>query len=424
MGKIFKFLISLILTKESSEIFCEKMNRCKIVLMKTKTLQVFWFILFFPFNLILDIVIALLKVIFIIIFSKSSYGKIIFSIKEIYKDIVERKLTISVTVKRVKLRNKLFIKGKEKKVSYGNLNPDKIFYVIKPYYYVEPNELLTHPQHLLYYYYLVLQKISFALSKGYYPIVDFKNYEGLLYFAEPNGVHGEKNAWEYFWKQPSDYKLEEVYQSKNVIIATRNSEDYGFIPPTVMTKPFNKYAKDLAIKCSKYADYTQLNEATAQYIQTWQKKLFPDNKKILGVVYRSTSYGSEHTLSGNHPIQPSLSVLAKRVKELIIKWNIDYIYFVNEEDKNINYMRKVFGKQLIVLPRKRYIDFHEFSKEDPNPLYVHGERYNTNLSYLTEIVLLSRCNSLIGAMSSGTRAAIIWNQCNYENIEIIDLGMW
>ena len=87
-------------------------------------------------------------------------------------------------------------------------------------------------------------------------------------------------------------------------------------------------------------------------------------------------------------------------------------------------MTQSFGEKLIVLPRARYENFHEFSPEDPNPLYVFGQRYPTNLSYLTEIALLSRCTGLLGAMSSGTRAALIWNHDQYEVKQIVDLGLW
>ena len=144
---------------------------------------------------------------------------------------------------------------------------------------------------------------------------------------------------------------------------------------------------------------------------------------MLGVVYRSTSYGSEETANHSHPVQPQLKALIKRAKKALIDQEMDYIYFVNEEEKNVECMREAFGEQLIVLPRRRYT-YYGFSEENPNPLYQLGERYNTNISYLTEIAWLSKCNGILGAMSSGTRAAIIWNQGQYDYMEIIDLGLW
>lgn len=424
ISKLIMLIVKCIFPNSFVNIMLDKVARCKNVLVKNKDLYIFWRILFFPVNVVIELILCIPKIILILIFNKNQYGKIVYCVKEFYKDIVGKNMSLLFALRRQKLRIELFICGREKRKSYGNKNEDKIFFVIKPYYFIKTNELLIYPQHLLYYYYIVLQKISYAVSKGYYPIVDFENYDGLLYFAEEDGVDGNKNAWEYFWKQPCDYSLDEVYKSKNVIIATRNSEDYGFIPPTIMKKPFDKYAEDLKNKCSRYISYTELNSKTKKYTDEWQRKLFPKNSKILGVVYRSTSYGSEGTCSGNHPVQPSLVELVKQVKKYLKEWGMEYVYFVNEEEKNIEYMQSIFGNKVIILPRKRYKNFHEFTPEDPNPLYVKGQRYNTNLSYLTEIVLLSKCNGLLGAMSSGTRAAIIWNSGEYEHIKIIDLGLW
>lgn len=422
--KTIKALLKWIFPSKIYNFFEGKFSKTKRALTGTEALRVFWKILFFPICFAFDLLIALVKILLAWILPSDLYEGLGYLYKQFLSDLCEKKLGLKLSIKRFNLTAELFAKGGEKKVSFGEKNPDKTFYVIRPYYYVAPNELLTHPQHLLFYYYLILQKISYAVNKHWIPVVDLENYDGLLYFAEPEPVHGTKNAWEYFWKQPSEYTLEEVYQSKNVVLSTRNSKDYGFIPPTLMKRPFDKYAQDLANRCSKYAHYTQFEENTEKYILDWERELFPENARILGVVYRSTSYGSAKTPNSSHPVQPSLMHLVERVKELLCELQMEYVFFVNEEEENVHHMQQEFGEKLIVLPRKRYSQFHEFTKDDPNPLYVFGQRHPTNLSYLTEIALLSKCTGLVGAMSSGTRAAIIWNANKYEFMEIIDLGLW
>lgn len=402
----------------------EKFKQTKKAMTGTAELRIFWRVVFFPILLLIGLIGAVVKMTLIWILPKELNDGLGYMYGQFLSDCFEKRLGLNLAIKRLKLTTELFTKGAEKRVTFGEENPDKTFYVIRPYYYVAPNELLTHPQHLLFYYYLILHKIAYAVNNKWIPIVDFENYEGLLYFAEPEPVHGTKNAWEYFWKQPSEYTLDEVYRSKNVVLSTRNSRDYPYIPPTLMKRPFDQYAKDLANRCSSYVKYTELEETTEEYIADWQRKLFPKRGRILGVVYRSTSYGSEKTPNSSHPVQPSLVNLVKRVREIMAQQEMEYVFFVNEEEENVQFMKDEFGEKLIVLPRKRYSHFHEFTEEDPNPLYVFGQRYPTNLSYLTEIVLLSRCTGLVGAMSSGTRAAIIWNGNKYEYMEIIDLGLW
>lgn len=427
LGKMFRLVFRLILPTKVYSSLADKISRTKAALNCTKELKTFWKILkivLLPISFLLSFLVAIVKTVFIWVLPQKVYSDFRYILKMFYLDITQRKLGLKLAWKRVLLCYELFTKGAEKRVSYGEKNPDITFYVVRPYYFVSPNELLTHPQHLLFYYYLVLHKISNAINNGWVPIVDFENYEGLLYFAEEKPIHGTKNAWEYFWEQPSTYTLKEVYQSKNVILSTRNAVDYKWIPPTVIKHPFQKYATELTARCPRYARLIPFNTPTRQYIDDWQAKLFPEGSRVLGVIYRSTSYGSEATPNKSHPVQPSLISLSKKARDLLKKYDMEYIYFVNEEEKNVQYMRDEFGERLIILPRKRYEDYHQFSPEDPNPLYVLGQRYPTNLSYLTEIALLSRCTGLVGAMSSGTRAALIWNQGLYEVTEIIDLGLW
>lgn len=424
IGKCFLILPRLLLPDAVYEKIEGKLKSIGHEFSKSFELRLFFKIIFFPILVVVALAIAIVKAILIICMPSDIYTGFMFSCKAFLEDIVSKKMGLSLACKRQKLRKELFLKGREERKTFGEKNPDVTFYVIRPYYFVAPNELLTHPQHLLFYYYLILQKISHAVQNGWLPVVDLENYEGLLYFAEKEPVHGTRNAWEYFWKQPSPYTLEEVYQSKNVILSTRNSVDYGHIPPTLMERPFQKYAEKLSVQCSKYAVLTEFNDFTRDYIDQWQEKLFPKDKRILGVVYRSTSYGKDRTPNSSHPMQPSLASLVVKARKLMKEYEMDYVFFVNEEEENIRAMTQSFGEKLIVLPRARYENFHEFSPEDPNPLYVFGQRYPTNLSYLTEIALLSRCTGLLGAMSSGTRAALIWNHDQYEVKQIVDLGLW
>ena len=103
------------------------------------------------------------------------------------------------------------------------------------------------------------------------------------------------------------------------------------------------------------------------------------------------------------------------------EWNADYIFFCCEMTEKVEKMKEAFGDKLITLPRKRY---EKLPTSDDNPLYVEGQRYQTNLDYLTEMVLLSRCDCLLAGMSGGVRMAIIWNAGRYRKIHIFENNMW
>jgi len=88
------------------------------------------------------------------------------------------------------------------------MNEDKTFYIIRR---PEPGAGLFSNFHW------VLGHIIYALEKNYIPVVDMKNYK--TYFNETALINGTKNAWEYYFKQPTNYNLDEAYKSKNVVVS-------------------------------------------------------------------------------------------------------------------------------------------------------------------------------------------------------------
>lgn len=85
----------------------------------------------------------------------------------------------------------------ERKMSFGEKNEDKIFYVIRP-----RKNSVEGLMALLFY---VIQQIGYAEKNNYIPVVDFKNYKTQYNIAD-------ENAWECFFEQISNYSLEEVYK--------------------------------------------------------------------------------------------------------------------------------------------------------------------------------------------------------------------
>ena len=290
----------------------ERIARTKQALTSTQVMRVTWQVVFLP----IDIAVGIVKTFLIWVLPRATYYNLIYIVKRLFiPDILSNGKSLKVALKRVLLCIELFTKGAEKKASYGKENPDKTFYVIRPYYYMERNELATTLSNLLMHYYRNLQKLSYAVNKGWIPVVDWENY-GPFRHAESYPINGTTNCWEYFWEQPSKYTLEEVYKSKNVILSDRNSLDYGYIPSPFFYPPLKKYSLDLANKCPKYAELFKFNTITQNYIDDWEKRLFPEDREILGVTVRGAAYGT-HALK-NHPKQPSVDELVDKVKNVLV----------------------------------------------------------------------------------------------------------
>ena len=403
---------------------CKRIERSYRAMNSSRELQLFWIVVTFPIKLILSFLYSLFKCMIIWMLPEKVYFDLIYVFHQFCNDLWPRNIGIKKATIRAKLCWELFTKGAEKRISCGSLNQDKIFLVIRPYYFLAPNEFIyNNIANLLTQYYYCLQKISYAVENGWIPVVDWQNY-GKLAHAEDFPVNGTMNSWEYYWKQPSNFTLDEVYNSKNVILSTQNIGQYGYIPNASMAPPYNEYAENLAKKCPKYDANIVFNDITAKYIDEAYNNLFPQGKKVLGVVLRGAAYGRHGTPLNSHPMQISLNELMDETKKYLKEWDMEYIFFVNEMQELVEQMQKAFGDKLIVLPRQRdHID-RPTDGVTKNPLYADGCKYKTNLDYLTEVALLSRCDALIGSMSSGARTAIIWNAGKYENVNIFDKGLW
>ncbi len=418
LGKIVKIGICLILPKNVYKAVMERWNKTKLIMTSDFSLKIFWRILgvlFFPVILLCSILVAFSKTILLWCIGPKHYRQVEYAFSMFFKDMTSEKerKTFPVAIKRLKLFYELVTKGKEREVSYGDENPDKTFYVIRPYYFLKKNELSTLPARLMYNYYRNLHFIAYAINKGWIPVVDWENY-GMLDHQEEYPINGTKNGWEYFWKQPSAYSLEEVYKSKNVVLSTRNTLDTSFIPPCKYPKPYQKNAEECAKKCKQYDKLIQFNKFTLDYINEKVNNLFPQNARILGVSMRGTDYKT--LILPGHPEQPEIEDLICYIKKYMWEWDMEYIFIACEAQGIIDAVKKEFGNKVIVLPRKRYLKEPEVGN---NPLYVSGQRYQTNLDYVTEMAMLSKCTSLLASYSGGVRIAVIWNRGKYEHIKII-----
>lgn len=426
LGKIFKAVLCLLLPKSLHEAVGTRVRGIKDAFTSNLELRIFWKVVFFPIVLPLSLLIALLKSVCIFI-SPAGYQYTKFIVSQFCSDIVRDHITIKKAVKRARLAGELFINGRERRVSFGENNPDKVFYVIRPYYYLTRNELTQNISNLMFHYYRNLQHLCYAVENGMIPVVDWQNY-GPFAHGEDYAINGTTNCWEYYWNQPSNYTLEEVYQSKNVVLSVRNTRDIPYMPSCSFVPPLQKQAEDYAKKCPKYNNYITLNEHTADYIQKKQNEIFPVNARILGVSIRGTSYGlsNTNTPATGHPIQPTLRNLIYSIHRAMEEWKMEYVFIACELQGVIDEVKKEFGDKCLFLPRARYEQTPRRGDVEKglDPLYVPGQKYQTNLDYVAEMVLLSRCTSLLAAMSSGVRYAIIENGNTYEEMRIFDNGLW
>ena len=113
--------------------------------------------------------------------------------------------------------------------------------------------------------------------------------------------------------------------------------------------------------------------------------------------------------------------MIKLAKIYLDKWDMQYIFLTSDTEEAVQAFKKTFKDKLIVLKRKRFSEL--LKKGEINNLYSQGNLYQTSLNYLTEMILLSRCDCLIGSINSGLRYAVIQNNCKYKNVKILNYGL-
>lgn len=261
------------------------------------------------------------------------------------------------------------------KVHFGNENEKDIFYILRVY------DPVTGWGNIIP---SILQGITYAKEKGYIPVVDMKYFRNQYLEIEK---YGKENAWEYYFEQISNYTLEEVYASKNVIISGTYSNGN-------MEK--------------RYSDI-RYNQRTKQKIEQEYKRIFPQKQKVLGLVYRGTDYYSAF----NHPKPMDINEYISKIRMVMGKTGYDYIFIATEIQEVVEAFTKEFGESVLYTNQKRY------SINERRLLYkVHFKRdndaYLKGLEYLEVLELLARCDALLGIPIATTKLAELINNGKYE----------
>jgi hypothetical protein len=159
-----------------------------------------------------------------------------------------------------------------------------------------------------------------------------ENYE--TYYNEKEVIHGTKNAWEYYFEQPSSYHLNEVYKSKQVVILSKMEYLSEVMPSFLETEQEIDYFHKICMK------YLRFNKVTLKEIYDTKKRLFGNKRNILGVLYRGTDYTrlKPQAYSIIAPIDDYIA----RTKTYFDEWKMDWIYLETEEAEVVNIFRERF----------------------------------------------------------------------------------
>ena len=213
-------------------------------------------------------------------------------------------------------------------------------------------------------------------------------------------INETKNAWCYFFNQVSKFSLAEVYQSKNVILSDGfEILDTDHYLRNKSTEIF--MSRDKLKQVGRVIDkYIAINFTTKQYLENKKIDLNWDPRKTLGIFVRGGAY-NEHSEAKAWVNHPKFSDILQQAFEILHDKKIKKI-FICTEDFRIYQDLKTELKDFEIIPSLRY------SKNLTIESWLSSQKlrtkggdnginlgYEKTLAYLSEIILLSECESLI-----------------------------
>ena len=263
--------------------------------------------------------------------------------------------------------------------------------------------------------------LKYAELNKFTPVIDYKNYSN-YYSGKSNKT--SVNYWDYFWKQPTQFSLEDVYKSNNVILSSTNiskslNEKYGYFD--LNSIEFLENSSQL-FEYHQIANQIRLNNSIKEKTDQDLKNVFGSKTNILGVSLRGTDYLNTNLAKGHFkPLTIEEALLL--TEEILIEWKMDYVFVSTEVENYVDAFIQRFGKKILYLNRKRYNNSQSEKFITQYRFNRDNDRFETGLEYLREIYLLSECNSLFGTVSGGFNSAVILNNKSYQNFRIVDKGL-
>ena len=260
--------------------------------------------------------------------------------------------------------------------SFGDLNEDKVFYVIKRTPGTGMFSNIT----------FILNHLKICKKFNFIPIIDMENYPTI--YNEKNTFKNTKNAWNYYFESMNQFSLDIVYKSKNVLIT--NDKFFHFFSYNI--------DKDRELS-NLLRNEIRLNKYLKKIYSNLHKNF--TNKNILGIHFRGTSYKR----SAGHPLPATKQQMYELTRKIMKQNKVDKIYLATEEQNYLEFFKKKFGEKLIYLNSS-----YRSNKNDAFKIYSRNlHRYKLGREAIIEAMLLSSCKYFIYLCSNISSAAIGFN---------------
>jgi len=263
--------------------------------------------------------------------------------------------------------------------SFGTKNKNKIFYVINR----TPGGGIFSNLNFVIHHLFIAEKFRFI------PIIDMENFPTL--YNEKIKINNSFNSWDYYFKKINKFKLEDVYQSKNVIFTNKNTNKNIFFDGFDQLSSAHKKVTKKYIKFNK-----QIMKESKDYIKNNFK-----NKKILGVHFR----GSDQKTQERHPLPATIRQIEKNIHYLLNKHKFDNFFLVTEEKKYLDYFNNTLKNKMLCINSFVSNKVNIF-KDSPKQRSLH--RYHIGRENIINMLCLSKTDHILCVQSNIPNASIFF----------------
>lgn len=283
----------------------------------------------------------------------------------------------------------------------GDEEPEKIYYVIRP---------ASKAEGLLSLYFNNgIREIQWGKNHGYIPYIDYDT-EDCQYHVE-RAINGTRNAWEYYFEQPTAITWNDLKRKKNVLLSGwKNSDDADM-----------KLSPEL-VQSDSMKEICQSECAVQPYVLDMAENIAEERMirgKTLGVFLRGTDYVALQPKG--HYRQPTVEQVMKKVDEFCTKYDIRKILVVTEDFEIFQKFKNKYGEMA-------FSSDDDFVKNYSATDYVENsfqnDPYERGLKYLIRLLLLTKCDYLVSSITNGSMFVLAEKQDVYKKQYLFDLGRY
>ena len=329
--------------------------------------------------------------------------------RHIIPETIRRKYSEKMRDRRIEQANL----EEMERCSFGELNKDKTFYVIR----VETDQQWG----LFSTYMAVASSAKYAIEHGWIPVVNLKDYYLSIMQNEEN--KGKENAWNYYFEDLApEFPLEQVYQSKNVILGIPRGLPYGGVE---WKYGMDLYGKEFDAYHEIIKKYMRVKPELTEAVEEMYKALFPAGEKVLGVAIRAGAHWGALVKEKNwemHTDGFDVEESIQQIKAHLEKYNLQYFFLSCEDEYYVNKIKETFGEKCLFMERPRYRFFDEDGKpqtENFRPIRENYKRQDVNIDYLKETLLLSKCDSFFGTKMGASRVVFFLKDKRFEQADVL-----